>query len=187
MRNLFRILILALTLLVAVPYAAEVNRKKEIIKAIKEVNFDRAVIDLCVSNKKICKVLTDERIYTYLKKHHKKALFSIAFSESSFKYKYGRFDENDRGYFQVNTKVWNPEKIKKTFGIKTTNWSLTHNIKVQTEVALRIWLYNSAIYILKKRKYPKNLAQYASLYHNPNYISKSYEKKIKKVVFKVRF
>lgn len=187
MKNLLRILTLVLILTVKVSYAAEVNRKDEIKEEIRKLNFDSAVVDLCISNKKICRVLTDKKIYSYLKKHHKKALYSIAFNESSFRHKYGKINKHDRGYFQINTKVWNPERIKKMFGIKTTNWSLTHNIKVQTEVALRIWLYNSAVYILKNRKYPKNLAQYASLYHNPNYISKSYERKIKKIVFKVRF
>ncbi len=186
MRNLIRIfmLFLAFTL---VPYATEANKKEEIKKAINNLEFDSAVVDICISNKKICNILTDKKIYKYLKRHYKKALYSIAFNESSFKYKYGKVNENDRGYFQINTKIWNPERINKTFGIKTTKWRITHDIKLQTKIALRIWLYNSAVYILTKRKYPKNLAQYTALYHNPNYISKKYESKIKEVIFKIKF
>jgi len=181
-------IILLTVLLFIIPGISQAKSSKElIVKEIENINFQSAVKDVCQINKEVCRVLTDKQIYPYLKKHYKKALYSIAFSESSFKYKYGTIDKNDRGYFQINTRTWSPEKIKRMFGIRTTIWSLTHNVKVQTKVALRIWLYNTAIYILSKRKFPRNLAQYACLYHNPNYISKTYERKVKKVVYKVKF
>ena len=165
---------------------ARENKKHLIIEAIQQTNFDRAVLDICIANTSLCKILTDRRIYTYLRKHHKRGLYAIAFKESSFKYKIGFRNKHDRGYFQINTKIWSPKVIREKFGIPTTIWSLTHNPYIQAKVALRVWLYNTALFLKTYRKYPKNLAEYASLYHNPSKISRKYAQKIKKVIFKTR-
>jgi len=155
----------------------------QIIQAVKNIDFDTAVKNICKKNKRICRILKDKNIYPYLKKHHKTALLAIAHNESSFKHKIGGKNPSDRGYFQVNTKIWSPEKIYKAFGIRTSIWRLTHDIDHQASVALHIWLYNCGMYILKRKRYPPNLPYYVALYNNPFKISKKYSSKARKFIW----
>ncbi len=159
-------------------------KEKFFINILNQLSFDKAVEDVCSNNPQTCIVLKDKQIYRYLKKNFKPALLAIAYQESKFKYKYGKIDRNDRGYFQINIRHWSPRKIKKYFNIDTTIWSITHRPKQSAEIALRIWLYNVSIYILQHRRFPKNITEYISLYHSPARISRNYSRKVRKVVFR---
>ncbi|WP_029523514.1 hypothetical protein [Persephonella sp. KM09-Lau-8] len=172
-----------LILLMLINPAISQTKESKIREKIDKTNFDDAILDVCTGNPQLCKVVTNPKIYSFMKKNYKKALYTIAKIESGFRFKHGKRNKYDRGFFQINTKIWTPAKIEKHLGIKTTVWKITHNIQIQTEIALRIWIYNTAIYVLKNKKHPSNLTQYISLYHNPSKISLKYQKKVQKIIW----
>ena len=157
--------------------------EKNLNQYVKDIDFDRAIIDICIANEIYCRVLTDKRINSYLRKYYKPALMSIAHIESNFKYKQGIYDKDDISYFQINKRVWNRKLLKK-YNMNYPYWKIKHDLKVATIVALKIWLINISQYIIKTKKYPKSLPEYISLYHRVKKIDKYYKRKVRKVVYK---
>ncbi len=153
---------------------------QEIVYAIETVNYDEAVNDVCYANDELCPIPDD------FKKWYKVMLFSIAYAESKFKYNEGLYDKNDIGYFQINIKIWNKENVEKYLNFDYYDpYILKHDIELQTELALRILLYNIAVKI-KQDGYQKSIYHYTLLYNRLNYyhVPESYKRNIKKVLWR---
>ena len=156
----------------------------KIVTAIDDVSYDEAVNDICYANNHLCPIL--ETYYDDFKKWYKVMLFSIAYAESKFKYTKGLHSHHDIGFFQINVKLWNKENTYKHLNFEYYNiYILENDILLQTELALRILLYNIAV-TLRKSGNLKSIYQYTLLYHRLDYWNapESYKRDLKKILWR---
>ena len=154
---------------------------RKILKTIYQVDYDKAVNDVCKANKDLCKYIHED-----FRKWYKRMLFSIAYAESKFKYIEGIYDKDDIGYFQINVRYWTRERARKYLNFDYFHRNLLkYNIRLQTELALRIMLYNIAVKI-RKDGYQKSIYHYTLLYHrlNHNQVPYSYKKSVQKILWR---
>jgi len=155
---------------------------------IDYIDIDTAINDICrIYGKSYCRILKDNRIYSYLKQYYKPALLTIADVEGKFIYKRGFYDKYDVSVFQINLRYYSILEMNRLtryrYNIRSIN-DIIENEHIAGEVALRVWLINIVIHITKYNRFPKNLPEYISLYHNPSKVKRYYKYKVNKVVWK---
>ena len=159
--------------------------REKAYKIIDNINIENYISDVCIAYPQYCYILTDPIILGYIKKYHKAALKAIIEHESwGFRFKRGVFDEDDVCYMMVNLYYWPIKYIRRLNVDVNSEEDLINNLEICIEVGTKIWLVNVGLYIHKTRKYPRNLAEYAALYHNPLKIKRYYVRKIKKKIYK---
>lgn len=156
------------------------DEKESFIKAVKILNVEEVVVDLCAIRPDLCQYAV--RAYNKTRKHFKESLIRIAAHESmNFKYTRGVHDKDDLCFAQVNRRVWYnvlPALFRNRYGV----WKSLENNEPYAcaRAEAFIWLYNMSVFYKQNGYLPKNVHIREALYHSTT-IRWYYVKKLKRI------
>lgn len=166
---------------------SNINKRKQIIiTEIKNIDFTTVVSNLIRLNKNF-EFLNNDLFYEYAEHRFRDYLYIIGYIESNY-FDTNHIYEHDKSFFGINTKYHNTEFLTKLLNRKVNKNNLDNkdNLKLQVEISIHIWLYNTALHFYKNKDLFYNLVKndyiyyFTALYHNPYKISKNYISKIVK-------